>query len=353
MKNGIIRNLVKVAMLFIGNCLPLMSEEPCPESRSSADQASVKLTDSKGSSLELKGTVRPGDQEGVFLFNAVLEQKESLREWTQERIGQRVVVGLTLEDGRTEDVIVPIIAALPGEFQLVGLSLDFLNGQEIPPEDMPRLYSEAEKGDAEAQLLLGDCFCSGRNVPKSPEQAVIWWLKAAEQGAPEAMYNLGCAYSLGDGVPQNDEEAYRWWRKGAEAGDVHAQSALGDCYRDGTGVSSSEAEALKWWRKAAEQDVPEALYNLAYCYTEGIGVEQSNEKAVFWFSKAAEQGDEMAMYSLAHFYEQGLGVEKDPEWATLLYLKAATRGYRPAQEVLEERGLWKVLEERGLWKQEE
>lgn len=52
----------------------------------------------------------------------------------------------------------------------------------------------------------------------------------------------------------------------------------------------------------------------------------------------------MAMYSLAHFYEQGLGVEKDPEWATLLYLEAATRGYRPAQEVLEERGLWKQEE---------
>lgn len=277
MKNGIIRNLVKVAMLFIGNCLPLMAEEPCPVSRSSADQASVKLTDSKGSSLELKGTVHPGAQEGVFLFNAVPEQKESLREWTQERIGQRVVVGLTLEDGRTEDVIVPIIAALPGEFQLVGLSLDFLNGQEIPPEDMPWLHSEAEKGAAEAQLLLGNCFCTGRNVPKSPEQAVIWWLKAAEQGAPEAMYNLGCAYSLGDGVPQNDEEAYHWWRKGAEAGDVHAQTALGDCYRDGTGVSPSESEALKWWRKAAEQDVPEALYNLAYCYTEGIGGELSNE----------------------------------------------------------------------------
>lgn len=344
MKNGVIRNLVKVAMLFIGNCLPLMAEEPCPESRSSADQASVKMTDSKGASLELKGTVRPGDQEGVFLFNAVPEQKEALREWTQERIGQRVVVGLTLEDGRTEDVIVPIIAALPGEFQLVGLSLDFLNEQEIPPEDMPWLHSEAEKGAAEAQLLLGNCFCTGRNVPKSPKQAVIWWLKAAEQGAPEAMYNLGCAYSLGEGVPQSDDEAYQWWRRGAEAGDVRSQTALGDCYRDGMGVSPSEAEALKWWRKAAEQNFPEAQYNLAYCYAEGIGVEQSYEDAVLWFSRAAAQGDEMAMYSLAHFYEQGLGVEKDPEWAILLYLNAATRGYRPAQELLEERGLWKQEE---------
>ncbi len=104
MENGIIRNLVKAVMLFIGNCLPPMAEDPCPVSRSSADRASVKVTDSKGASLELKGTVRPGDREGVFLFNAVPEQKESLREWTQERIGQRVMVGITLEDGRTEDV---------------------------------------------------------------------------------------------------------------------------------------------------------------------------------------------------------------------------------------------------------
>lgn len=345
MKNGIIRNLIKAATLFIGNCVaPLMAEESPHESCAPAEHASVRMTDSKGAGLELRGTVRLGDQEGALHFAAVPEQKEALREWTQERIGQRVVVALTLEDGRTEDVIVPIIATLPGEFQLGGVSLASPNEQEIPPEDMPWLYNEAEKGDAEAQLLMGNCFCIGRNVPKSLEKAVTWWRKAAKQGASEAMYNLGCAYSLGEGVPQSDDEAYQWWRRGAEAGDVRSQTALGDCYRDGMGVSPSEAEALKWWRKAAEQNFPEAQYNLAYCYAEGIGVEQSYEDAVLWFSRAAAQGDEMAMYSLAHFYEQGLGVEKDPEWAILLYLNAATRGYRPAQELLEERGLWKQEE---------
>ena len=332
-------------MLFIGNCVaPLMAEESPHESCAPAEHASVRMTDSKGAGLELRGTVRLGDQEGALHFAAVPEQKEALREWTQARLGQRVVVALTLEDGRTEDVIVPIIATLPGEFQLGGVSLASPNEQEIPPEDMPWLYNEAEKGDAEAQLLMGNCFCIGRNVPKSLEKAVTWWRKAAKQGASEAMYNLGCAYSLGEGVPQSDDEAYQWWRRGAEAGDVRSQTALGDCYRDGMGVSPSEAEALKWWRKAAEQNFPEAQYNLAYCYAEGIGVEQSYEDAVLWFSRAAAQGDEMAMYSLAHFYEQGLGVEKDPEWAILLYLNAATRGYRPAQEVLEERGLWKQEE---------
>lgn len=345
MENGIIRNLIKAATLFIGNCVaPLMAEESPHESCAPAEHASVRMTDSKGAGLELRGTVRLGDQEGALHFAAVPEQKEALREWTQARLGQRVVVALTLEDGRTEDVIVPIIATLPGEFQLGGVSLASPNEQEIPPEDMPWLYNEAEKGDAEAQLLMGNCFCIGRNVPKSLEKAVTWWRKAAKQGASEAMYNLGCAYSLGEGVPQSDDEAYQWWRRGAEAGDVRSQTALGDCYRDGTGVSPSEAEALKWWRKAAEQNFPEAQYNLAYCYAEGIGVEQSYEDAVLWFSRAAAQGDEMAMYSLAHFYEQGLGVEKDPEWAILLYLNAATRGYRPAQEVLEERGLWKQEE---------
>ena len=321
-----------------------MAEESPHESCAPAEHASVRMTDSKGAGLELRGTVRLGDQEGALHFAAVPEQKEALREWTQARLGQRVVVALTLEDGRTEDMIVPIIATLPGEFQLGGVSLASPNEQEIPPEDMPWLYNEAEKGDAEAQLLMGNCFCIGRNVPKSLEKAVTWWLKAAKQGAPEAMYNLGCAYSLGEGVPQSDDEAYQWWRRGAEAGDVRSQTALGDCYRDGMGVSPSEAEALKWWRKAAEQNFPEAQYNLAYCYAEGIGVEQSYEDAVLWFSRAAAQGDEMAMYSLAHFYEQGLGVEKDPEWAILLYLNAATRGYRPAQELLEERGLWKQEE---------
>lgn len=73
----------------------------------------------------------------------------------------------------------------------------------------------AERGDAEAQFLLGMAYSEGRGVPQDGEAAVRWYARAAEQGHPRAQNNLGVAYDHGRGVPQDYVRAYLWFNLAA------------------------------------------------------------------------------------------------------------------------------------------
>ncbi len=49
-------------------------------------------------------------------------------------------------------------------------------------ENVAKWKKEAEAGNAEAQLKLGNAYGEGKGVTKDATQAVTWWRKAAEQG---------------------------------------------------------------------------------------------------------------------------------------------------------------------------
>lgn len=155
--------------------------------------AGASLTDSRGASLELRGTVKFDARKGVAVFDANPEQKEVLREWTRARLGESVKVSFTLEDGPTEEVTVPLSMALPGSFQLAGISLpkDASAGRESRAEEIAALRAKAEAGDVEAQLRLADESLYG--TPMDIEEVVVWWRRAADQGfrlAQEALREM-------------------------------------------------------------------------------------------------------------------------------------------------------------------
>ena len=89
-------------------------------------------------------------------------------------------------------------------------------------------------------------------------EAVKWFRKAAERGDADAQFMLGTFYENGEGVPQDYQEAVKWYRKAAEQGNADAQFLLGGLYATGQGVPQDDAEAVKWLRKAAEQGHAEA-----------------------------------------------------------------------------------------------
>lgn len=88
---------------------------------------------------------------------------------------------------------------------------EFAQGLEI-------LTSLANKGDAEAQVVLGNSYAAG-----------------------------------GGGVLRDDAEAVRWYALAAAQGHMKGQLYLGQMYRDGRGVPKDEARALEWLRKAEAQ----------------------------------------------------------------------------------------------------
>lgn len=177
----------------------------------------------------------------------------------------------------------------------------------------------AEQGHAMAQCRLAWCCFSGRGVPLSYEDAAVWFRKSAEQGNEEAkkglsllkntivehrkaaekgdaeaQFRLAECYRKGVGTKKSHEEAVAWYRKAAEQKHAAAQYMLAVCYYKGWGVSKSGKDAAAWYRKAAEQGYADAQCGLGGCYLDGVGVSRSNKKAIIWFQKAAEQGHAVA-----------------------------------------------------------
>jgi uncharacterized protein len=68
----------------------------------------------------------------------------------------------------------------------------------------------AERGDPNAQAMLGFMHEHGRGVPQNYGAAVHWYTCAAEQGHPTAQYLLGLMYDKGLGVVRSDVLAYMW-----------------------------------------------------------------------------------------------------------------------------------------------
>jgi uncharacterized protein len=121
----------------------------------------------------------------------------------------------------------------------------------------------AERGDANAQYLVGNLYGSGYGVDSDPDEAVRWWRKAADQGEARAQDELGTAYVWGLGVHKDYSQAAKWFHKAAEQGEGFAQSSLGFMYEDGTkGVPQDYALAHMWLNLAASQGQPVAKIEL-------------------------------------------------------------------------------------------
>jgi len=77
------------------------------------------------------------------------------------------------------------------------------------------------------------------------------WLSAAKKGNAKAQIYVGEIYEKGLGITTNYEEAARWYQKAADQNYASAQMNLGFLYEKGLGVQQDSALAAKWYRKAA------------------------------------------------------------------------------------------------------
>ncbi len=111
----------------------------------------------------------------------------------------------------------------------------------------------ANKGDPEAQHMLGVMHENGEGVPMDPVKAAEWYRKAAIQGNSEAQLNLGVLYENGEGVRKDLHQAAEWYRKAAEQDELLAQFSLGIMYRQGRGVPRNDKQAARLLTKVAQR----------------------------------------------------------------------------------------------------
>lgn len=194
-----------------------------------------------------------------------------------------------------------------------------------------QLQDAADKGDADAQYHLAECYAVGTGVTPDAAKAATWYAKAAQQGHAQAQCVLGACYAEGRGVEQDYCQALAWFSKAARRGHSEAQTHLGNRHANGEGVPLDLETAVKWYRMAANKGYAEAQYLLGVCCIEGQGTEQNLTEAVGLFRGAVDQGHVGAMTSLGGCYAEGRGMDQDIDKAFELYREAADRGHAEAQ----------------------
>ncbi|MCR4377808.1 MAG: sel1 repeat family protein [Rhodospirillales bacterium] len=123
----------------------------------------------------------------------------------------------------------------------------------------------ADGGSALAQLQMGLILRSGLGgIPKDPERAFGYLLKAAEQDQWNAQYVVAGMYAEGWGVPKNQVSALRWASiaagRGSEAGLSIAEvlrSAL-----DQTSRQKAQSMADQWSQATLIDGRPTEEYNV-------------------------------------------------------------------------------------------
>lgn len=152
------------------------------------------------------------------------------------------------------------IAAITGIFGIglfVVLGFQGTAPKGAPP-DTSRIEATmllAKQGDPVAEHELAKRYGSGRGVPQSEKDWMMWLELAAWHGNVDAQYELGIALRNGHGVTQDMERAATWLERAAQRGNGDAQYELGLLYRAGAGIAADNVKAYTWLNLAAAQGV--------------------------------------------------------------------------------------------------
>lgn len=224
------------------------------------------------------------------------------------------------------------------------------------PETIESLRSRAEKGNAEAQFLLGMRHLVAWTVKRDAAEADRWFSSASKLGHPVAE-----AVSLALRPNADGSEILRLLRRAVEYGHGGGQYVLGIAYLEGFyGLSKDPGEGirllklsakngyapaayhvgqqllkirlkgklvedhtaekivkdgLEWLEQAADGGSAWALGNLAERYWDGKDVVEDSVKAISFARRGAELGDESALFVLGLGYLLGIGIEANQSLA--------------------------------------
>jgi TPR repeat protein len=235
---------------------------------------------------------------------------------------------------------------------------------------------EAEKGDPDAQVFVGNCYANGQGVAADIGRAMSWYRKAAMQGHAQAQCDIGVRYLYGLDVAKDKIEAYAFFALAETSNELASknlaflrnQMSSGDrllglermkelqdemlVSRAGRAVGIGQAESLDsrlsrsnsdtreqkpgknpdyfkaeflaYKEKAELHDDASAQYQLGVYYFNGYGVAVDVSESFKWYLKAAEQGHAGAQLAVGGCYYAGKSVAKDDVQAYAYWSLAAT-----------------------------
>lgn len=175
-------------------------------------------------------------------------------------------------------------------------------GKEKPQDYAKALHlyqQAAERGDAEAQFIIGGMYYLGKGTDPDKKIGFKWLLRAAEQGkaSPESENIIGGMFLRGINVPQNYLEAKRWLTEAADQGNVAAQNDLAYLFFNGLGGERDYKKALELYEKAAMKGDILAQSNTGLMYANGMGTDIDKARGYAWYSLAVSGGNTFATIS--------------------------------------------------------
>lgn len=242
--------------------------------------------------------------------------------------------------------------------------------EETSSSDLGMYKMRAEKGEVEAQYVLGRWHYEGiGGAPQDYKIALYWIGKAAMRGDRNAQSILGYMYDSGIEVSRDYQWALHWFEKAAKSGDGLAQHNLAGVYFYGRkGIPQNYKKALEWYKISAKKvdtgdlggilssDMLGDLYyfagedesNLKNYKNRSSWVVQMKDKfgllvskedkrkAFHWYMKAAEQGYAPSQHAVGVMLFNGYGVTKNIAASHYWLTQAANQGHAVAKEVLKD-----------------
>ncbi|MDR1165768.1 MAG: sel1 repeat family protein [Deltaproteobacteria bacterium] len=202
---------------------------------------------------------------------------------------------------------------------------------------LPLLLVEAEKGNANAMLTIGNIYERGlygnrRNFGKALE----WYQKAADAGLPAGFFNVGISFEVGQGTAPDSQVAFENFVKAAEKGLPIAKQKLGELYLSGEGVIADPAAAVRYLTEAGQDGLSESDFLLARLYLNGLsGVKLDVKKGLDLINQLADKKYPIALNELGAISYLGTFEQpKDYKKAEAYFLQAADLGSGDAMKNL-------------------
>jgi uncharacterized protein len=259
----------------------------------------------------------------------------------------------------------PLNAATPTSGSRATRTLLETYAREEPGVTVKAARPLAEKGNAEAQFILGLFHLIGAGVSIDHVAATTWINQAATQGHTEAQLCLAWQHESGVGVASPDpavatrwrdrargtgpgeayarwfaeiesvaqpnfNRAFLWMLDAAEDGNLLAITNLAQVHLFNLWTQADSVQHLHWLERGVAADDPGCVEQLSLYHTLGILVPADATKGLALRRRAAEAGRPVSQMLLGQQYETGDGVDHDWKQALAWLEKSARQNHVPA-----------------------
>jgi TPR repeat protein/serine/threonine protein kinase len=230
-------------------------------------------------------------------------------------------------------------AALTGEPEAVaayGSILSNSSGHRAPNLELAALWLRraAHLGDRSGMRDHAISLAEGFGGPPNPQAAIYWARQAASQEDAQAQLMLGTAYSTGKGVDLDRAEGLRWFQRAARLGHPHGLHTVAVAQLTGE-LYAPPGRALAVLNRLAKRGHGLSNATLGQAYFEGVLVELDHVQARAHYRVAVEKGTREALLPYARMLMEGHGGPRDLAGARAWIQRAISAEVAEAPRALE------------------